>query len=84
MHHPTDRIIQTTAFVTQVVEHWLERELASKQQITPHIYCSMWGVSRGGGGPRCLDPYLKVEKCPFYLGFFVFLQNYLVFKNYYS
>ena len=24
MHHPTDRIIHTTAFVTPVVEHWLE------------------------------------------------------------
>ena len=28
MHHPTDRIIHTTAFVTLVVEHWLEREIA--------------------------------------------------------
>ena len=28
MHHPTDRIIHTTAFVTPVVEHWLEREVA--------------------------------------------------------
>ena len=27
MHHPTD-IIHTTAFVTPVVEHWLEREIA--------------------------------------------------------
>ena len=24
MHHPTDRIAHTTAFVTPVVEHWLE------------------------------------------------------------
>ena len=24
MHHPTDRIALTTAFVTIVVEHWLE------------------------------------------------------------
>ena len=23
MHHPTDRITHTTAFVTPVVEHWL-------------------------------------------------------------
>ena len=30
MHHPTDRIAHTTAFVTPVVEHWLEREIASK------------------------------------------------------
>ena len=28
MHHPTDRIAHTTAFVAPVVEHWLERELA--------------------------------------------------------
>ena len=28
MHHPTDRITQTMAFVTPVVEHWLEREIA--------------------------------------------------------
>ena len=28
MHHPTDRIIHTTAFVTPVVEHWMEREIA--------------------------------------------------------
>ena len=26
MHHPTDRIAHTMAFVTPVVEHWLERE----------------------------------------------------------
>ena len=25
MHHPIDRIVFTTAFVTPVVEHWLER-----------------------------------------------------------
>ena len=28
MHHPTDRITHTTAFVTLVVELWLEREIA--------------------------------------------------------
>ena len=28
MHHPTDRIAHTTAFVTPVVEHWLEQEMA--------------------------------------------------------
>ena len=28
MHHPTDRIAYTTAFVTPVVELWLEREIA--------------------------------------------------------
>ena len=28
MHHPTDKITHTMAFVTPVVEHWLEREIA--------------------------------------------------------
>ena len=28
MHHPSERIIHTTTFVTPVVEHWLEREIA--------------------------------------------------------
>ena len=28
MHHPTYRIAHTTAFVTPVVEHWLEHEIA--------------------------------------------------------
>ena len=28
MHHPTDRIAHTTVFVTPVVEHWLERDIA--------------------------------------------------------
>ena len=28
MHHPIDRIAHTTAFVTPVVEHWLEQEIA--------------------------------------------------------
>ena len=32
MHHPTDRITHTTAFVTPVVEHWLEREIISGHQ----------------------------------------------------
>ena len=30
MHHPTDRIAHTTAFVTPVVEHWLEHEIAQR------------------------------------------------------
>ena len=28
MHHPINRIVHTTDFVTPVVEHWLEREIA--------------------------------------------------------
>ena len=26
MHHPTDRIVHNMAFVTPVMEYWLERE----------------------------------------------------------
>ena len=33
MHHHTERITHTTAFVTPVVEHWLEREIAIIGQI---------------------------------------------------
>ena len=28
MHYATDKIAHTTAFVTPVVEHWLEQEIA--------------------------------------------------------
>ena len=33
MHHPTDRIAHTTAFVTPVVEHWLERDISQQKQV---------------------------------------------------
>ena len=39
MHHPTDRITHTTAFVTPVMEHWLEREIA--QRIDPRTHRTM-------------------------------------------
>ena len=29
MHHPTDRIVHTMAFVIPVVEHWLEHKNSS-------------------------------------------------------
>ena len=32
MHHPTDRITHTTAFVTQVVEHKMGREIAYRME----------------------------------------------------
>ena len=34
MHHPTDRITHTTAFVTPVVEHWLEQILDIRHMVT--------------------------------------------------
>ena len=36
MHHPTDRIIHTTAFVTPVVEHWQERKIT--QWVCSRVY----------------------------------------------
>ena len=38
MHHPTDRIAHITAFVTPVVEYWLEHEIA--QWVHPMKYRS--------------------------------------------
>ena len=35
MHHPTDRIAHTTAFVTPVVEHWLIRKEDHSPSILP-------------------------------------------------
>ena len=34
MHHHTDRITHTSAFITPVVEHWLEREIAQWATLT--------------------------------------------------
>ena len=33
MHHPTDRIIRTKAFVTPVVENWLEQETFCMKEV---------------------------------------------------
>ena len=61
MHHPTDRIAHTTAFVTPVVEHWLEREIAQwvhpmkdrsdnpshhERTLLPRSYVSLHGALR--------------------------------------
>ena len=37
MHHPTDRIAHTTAFVTPVVVHWLERRLMRYEDRCRHF-----------------------------------------------
>ena len=37
MQHPTDRIAHTMAFVTPVVGHWLEREIAAKQRVMKQL-----------------------------------------------
>ena len=38
MHHPTDRIAHTTAFVTPVVEHWLERHTRIMETATNFMF----------------------------------------------
>ena len=66
MHHPTDRITHTTAFVTPVVEHWLEREIAQwahlmkdRSDDPPHHErtLNLWATSRSLEGkhlkPMC-------------------------------
>ena len=51
MHPPTDRITHTTAFVTQVVEHWLELEIRVIQTVTEHHQhaAAHWPVYRDRG-----------------------------------
>ena len=64
MHHPTDRIALTTAFVKPVVEHWLEQEIAQwvhpmkdrsddpshhERTLLPRSYISLRGVTRIAG-----------------------------------
>ena len=44
MHHPTDRIAHTTAFVTPVVEHWLEREIAQLWRCRMFLWCVLVDV----------------------------------------
>ena len=49
MHHPTERIAHTTAFVTQVVEHWLEpyriRWKANLNHNLVHWRMNIYGVN---------------------------------------
>ena len=53
MHHPTDKITHTTAFVTPVVEHWLEREIA---QFHPVRCSSVVRAFAHGAMGRRIDP----------------------------
>ena len=47
MHHPTDRITHTTAFVTPVVEHWLKKVIG---KYTGWIMAEFQGLPKNGGG----------------------------------
>ena len=74
MHHTTDKIAHTTVFVTPVVEHWLEQEIAQwvhhegliQQSITPLANALTTELhlspnSRKGGTYRLFDADLKEE-----------------------
>ena len=56
MNHPIDRIAHTTAFVTPVVEHWLEQEIAwcNKVWYVGLLFCLWDGVYK-----RSLSAYGK-------------------------
>ena len=41
MHHPTDRLAHTTAFVTPVMEHWLERERETERGDRNILYLNL-------------------------------------------
>ena len=54
--HPTDRVAHTTAFITPVMEHWLEREIAQSgiDPTTHHI--------RADALPRSyISPLINIE-----------------------
>ena len=53
MHRPTDRIAHTTAFVTPVVEHWLEQQIT---YFDGHIYIMFYW--RGCKGIMCPPTFL--------------------------
>ena len=54
MHHTTDRIAHTTAFVTPVVVHWLEQEIAQwvhpmkDRSVVGTEACTLFRVYIGG------------------------------------
>ena len=60
MHHPTDRITHNTAFVTPVVEHWLEREIAvlSNDALNTFLFTVTWRRTNGKG------PFRERERKP--------------------
>ena len=54
MHHPTDRMVHTLAFITQIVEHWLAHGTAQLIHIEGSIWrptVTMSGLYRWGPLP---------------------------------
>ena len=60
MHHPTNRITQTTAFVTPVVEHWLERENIPTSGVLKTTYVVLH-IVKGAGRSSEVERSLMVR-----------------------
>ena len=56
MYHPTDRIIHTTAFVTPVVEHWLERD----EKLDVAQQCSVCLTGHWSGINPCCPHFRRI------------------------
>ena len=74
MHHPTDRITLTKAFVTPVAEHWLEREIAQWVYGGSVLVCAgvcgqertpLATVNGNLTAPRYVDDILRPTVLPF-------------------
>ena len=80
MHHPTDRIAHTTAFVTPVVEHWLEREIMLQRDlvlmVAPSVFILHLCFKRYWRHFH-IRQYLKILKSLVYLFFYLFIYLYL-------
>ena len=69
MHHPTDRIPHTTTFVTQVVEHWLEREIVyKKRKQNTHTYITYIHIHKHAyiykyihTNRHCIHPFIRLS-----------------------
>ena len=57
MHHATDRITHTTAFVTPVVEHWMEYEIG--EAYVRNAVKSPYDVCVGKVGEKCSEIALR-------------------------
>ena len=61
MHHPIDMIAHTTAFVTPVVEHWLEREIAANRSDSRLPRTSCFSGYKGAGRSSEVERSLMVR-----------------------
>ena len=75
MHHPTDRIIHTTAFVTPVVEHWLEREIAQWVHYEGSIRWPITPMANALNTELHLAPLEKRKKIWYVWAFYITNQN---------